>query len=153
MSNDLMNRIHNSRNPFQGKFRKTLTVCSAGLLRSPTTAFVLSLPPYNRNVRACGSYANFALIPIDEALIAWADEIVFVAQDNFDGVTKIDRRFDVTGKQVYILDLPDIYQFRDPTLVGIIKQQLIQKGFPQDDKVSTQSADPKAVNEYRGQLP
>lgn len=153
MSNDLMNRIHNSRNPFQGKFRKTLTVCSAGLLRSPTTAFVLSLPPYNRNVRACGSYPNFALVPIDDALIAWADEIVFVAQDNFEGVTKFGAKHDLGGKQVYVLDLPDIYQFRDPTLIGVIKQQLIQKGFPQDDKVSTQSADPKSVNEYRGQLP
>lgn len=148
----MMNRIHNSKNPFQGKFRKTLTVCSAGLLRSPSTAFVLSMPPYNRNVRACGSYPNFALVPIDDALIAWADEIVFVNPDNYKMVTEYGTpKYDLTGKDVIILNIPDRFQFRDPTLLTEIRKQLIAAGVSEDNGVPTVPQDPEAVAGYRGQ--
>jgi len=62
----LRNRIHNSSNPYQGKFKRVLCVCSAGLLRSPTTAFVLSQEPYNYNTRAAGIVDDYALVPVDE---------------------------------------------------------------------------------------
>lgn len=150
--NDLMNRIHNSKNPFQGKFRKALTVCSAGLLRSPTTAFVLSLPPYNRNVRACGTYANFALVPIDEALVAWADEIVFVNRDNYEQATQWGTpKLDLSGKSVFVLNVPDRFSFRDPALVEAIQNELQKAGFPKDVNVQSISQDPEAVQGYRGQ--
>ena len=50
----LMNRIANSTNPFQKDYKRVLCVCSAGLLRSPTAAYVLSQAPYNYNTRAAG---------------------------------------------------------------------------------------------------
>lgn len=68
------NRIFNSGNPNQGDYKRMLCVCSAGLLRSPTTAYVLSQAPYNYNTRAAGLVADFALIPVDEVLLRWAEE-------------------------------------------------------------------------------
>ena len=50
----LMNRLGNSKNPYQGDFKKVLCVCSAGLLRSPTAAWVLSNAPFNFNTREIG---------------------------------------------------------------------------------------------------
>lgn len=72
----LMNRIANSTNQFQGSYKRVLCVCSAGLLRSPTTALVLSQPPYNYNTRAAGLTKEFALVPVDPVLLHWADEVV-----------------------------------------------------------------------------
>lgn len=51
----VMNRIANASNKFQGSYKRVLCVCSAGLLRSPTAALVLSKDPYNFNTRACGA--------------------------------------------------------------------------------------------------
>ena len=45
------NRLSNVNNRFQGNFKRVLYVCSAGLLRSPTLAEILSQAPYNFNTR------------------------------------------------------------------------------------------------------
>lgn len=81
MSDFIMNRLANSSNIYQGKFKRVLCVCSAGLLRSPTAAFVLSQEPYNYNTRAAGLIKEFALVPVDEVLIRWADEIVCMSNE------------------------------------------------------------------------
>ena len=72
-----LNQLANVGNPFQGKAKKVLCVCSAGLLRSPTLANVLHRQ-FGFNTRAVGYCQEYALIPISQALIWWADEIVFV---------------------------------------------------------------------------
>lgn len=74
------NQLSNVSNPFQGKAKKVLCCCSAGLLRSPTLANVLH-HELGYNTRAVGLAPEYALIPITEALIAWCDEIVFVDQE------------------------------------------------------------------------
>src|SRR5574343_525749 len=97
------NQLANITNPYQTKAKRVLCVCSAGLLRSPTMANTLH-KEYGYNTRACGSCVEFALIPISEALVYWADEIVFVNKDN-------------------ILDLPDQFCWNEGQLVEIIKEQ------------------------------
>ena len=57
------NRLHNATNPYQGSYKKVLCVCSAGMLRAPTAAVVLSRPPYDFNTRAVGTDLGTALIP------------------------------------------------------------------------------------------
>lgn len=126
MTDNLRNRIWNSSNPHQGEFRRTLCVCSAGLLRSPTLAWVLSNAPYNRNVRAAGSEDTFALVPVDEVLLAWAQEIVFVNSRNHESLRK---RYELRAP-TYVLNIPDAYAFRDPDLVKAIERELTDKGFP-----------------------
>lgn len=109
-----MNRLHNCKNPYQGAFKKVVCVCSAGLLRSPTAAVVLSQPPFNFNTRAVGLVSDYALIPLDECLLGWADEIVCMSEKQAEVIRSI------TDKPVINLDIDDCYAYRDPKLVELI---------------------------------
>lgn len=121
------NRLGNATNPYQGDFKRVLCVCSAGLLRSPTLAWVLGQDPYNYNTRAVGWNQDFALIPVDEAHIKWADQIVFVEPSVERGFLSLldDAQKDrlVASKELVTLNIPDNYEFRDPKLVEIIREQ------------------------------
>lgn len=121
-------RVNNAHNSFQqfDQFKRTLCVCSAGLLRSPTLAWVLSNEPYSRNTRAAGSHAAYALIPIDEVLLSWADEIVFVNEENH---SRVKQGFDLSQKKVVVLAVPDKYPYRHPELIDAIQKQLAEAKF------------------------
>ena len=118
------NQLFNVHNDAQGKTKKVLTVCSAGLLRSATLANFL-VKEYGYNVRNCGTVESYALVPISQALVAWADEIVFVNKENFKHVEDDLRDFLTTEgmKKIKVLDIPDTYMFNDPKLVDICKEQ------------------------------
>jgi predicted protein tyrosine phosphatase len=112
-----MNRIANASNQFQGKTKRVLCVCSAGLLRSPTTAVVLSQAPYNFNTRAAGLEKEFALIPVDDVLIAWADEIVCMTAEQGHKMAK-----KAHDKTILVLNIPDSFPYRDPELMKLIAE-------------------------------
>lgn len=111
-----MNRMANCHNQFQGDFKKVLCVCSAGLLRSPTAALVLSRDPFNFNTRASGCVSEYALMPVDEVLIEWADEIVVMERAHERAVRKM------TDKKIICLNVPDKYAYRNPELMELIKK-------------------------------
>ncbi len=69
-----LNQLANINNPYQGKSKKVLCLCSAGLLRSPTAANVLHRE-FGFNTRSAG-VMDYALIPLSEALFLWADEVL-----------------------------------------------------------------------------
>lgn len=115
------NQLHNIDNPHQGSTKKVLCVCSAGLLRSATLQNFL-IKEYGYNVRNCGTEESYALIPISEALVLWADEIVFVSGDNYMSVRNKLEELNVQNK-VKILDIPDNFGFNDPELIKICKEQ------------------------------
>lgn len=117
------NRIATATNPFQGDAPRTLCVCAAGLLRSPTVAWVLSNDPWNHNTRAAGIEETFALIPVDKVLIAWADHIVCVEPSIMD---RLLEKFPEETKEVslIVLNIPDEFNFKDPQLVAEIHNQL-----------------------------
>ena len=92
-------------------------------MRSPSLAFHLSNQGFN--TRACGANADFALVALDEVLIEWADVIVFVNEENHQHACKY---FDYSHKETFILDIPDMYKFRDERLMGIIEEQCIEQG-------------------------
>jgi predicted protein tyrosine phosphatase len=119
-----MNRIGVIRNSYQGKYTRVLCVCSGGVLRSPTMAWILSQEPYNYNTRACGISKEYALIHIDEALVLWADEIVCANHDHYAYVTS-EKRFEYGLRNKLVLDLgiPDTYAYRDPELVELIRER------------------------------
>lgn len=117
-------RFENSKNPYQGKRKKVLCVCSAGLLRSPTIAHVLAAD-YTFNTRSCGVGLDYALIPIDPVLLHWADEIV-CAEDWHKKHVIREYSEHVKDKLVHALDVPDNYEYRDPNLVKIIKSKLLK---------------------------
>lgn len=119
------NAFWNAKNPHQGEFPRVLCVCSAGLLRSPTLAWVLSNEPFNYNTRAAGT-EDYALVRMSEELIHWADHIYFVNQENYENAR---RRFpQIDSRIVTVLSIPDNYDYRDPKLVEIMREQLKLEG-------------------------
>jgi predicted protein tyrosine phosphatase len=108
------NRQHNLSNPHQGKAKKVLCLCSAGLLRSPTAANVLHRE-LGYNTRAAGTVKDYALIHADEALLLWADEIVCMEMSNYLYAKDAAEALDIdTG--VVLLDIDDNFCFMDDDL-------------------------------------
>ena len=115
-------------NAYQGKHKKVLTVCSAGCLRSPTAAHILSSEPWNFNTRCAGTSEEYAIVPITEALIVWAD--VIVCMDEIQQLhintmqNKLAEEYEAFDyKQVINLDIPDNFDYRNPKLVEIMKEK------------------------------
>ena len=108
-------------NSYQGDYKRVLTVCSAGILRSATAAHVLCQRPFNFNTRNVGT-APYALIPLTEDLIQWADEIVCMESEH--KVHVLNRMMDMDlYKPIIVLDIEDNYEYRNPTLVKLIKER------------------------------
>ena len=121
------NQLANVGNPFQGKAKKVLCICSAGLLRSPTLANVLHRQ-FGFNTRAVGSCQEYALIPISQALIWWADEIVFVNQENFDDLGDLEKlEIEDVGVKVTVLDVHDDFDWNDPELQALLLEEYTEK--------------------------
>lgn len=117
-----MNRLANCDNRYQQltEYKRVLCVCSAGLLRSPTAAVVLSQAPYNYNTRACGLSTEFALIPFDEVLANWADEIVCMEPSQQDKISDLCAAWGIS-RVITCLDIEDNYAYRDEKLMQLIK--------------------------------
>jgi predicted protein tyrosine phosphatase len=108
-------------NSYQGDYKRVLTVCSANMLRSPTIAHVLASTPYDYNTRSAGT-SDFALIPVTEELLFWADEIV--CADTEHAVIVQKRLMDLNlDKPLVNLRIPDIYEYRNPELIMMIRQR------------------------------
>lgn len=108
-------------NPYQGNDERVLFVCSAGILRSATAARIYA---QKYNTRAAGS-KHYALIPVTEELVLWADRIVFVNPENQWDVAK---RFDLddiasNGTAIQVLNIPDDYEHMHPELIKHFKEQ------------------------------
>lgn len=115
------NQLANTKNPYQGKARKVLCVCSAGLLRSPTMAEVLARK-WGYNTRAVGTSEEYALIPVSEALLHWAEE-VFVVEEQAEIIISMLNELNY-DRPVYSLGIPDKYSRNDPELVRLIEKSL-----------------------------
>ena len=119
------NALWNCKNPYQGNYKKVLTVCSAGLLRSPTIAWYLQSVS-DWNCRAAGLH-DYALIQVDDVLIEWADIIICADEDKYNLLKNSfgDRLGD---KPVYNFNIPDIYDYKEPELIEIIQNECIKHG-------------------------
>ena len=108
-------------NSYQGDYKRVLTVCSANMLRSPTMAVVLSMPPYDYNTRSAGTH-SFALIPVTEDLLMWADEIV--CADTEHALIIRDKLMEYQlDKPIVNLRIPDNYEYRNPELIMMIRRR------------------------------
>lgn len=125
------NRLGNVGNGYQGHFKKVLCVCSAGVLRSPTLAEILSREPFNYNTRAVGVDQEFALMPVDLVHIAWADQIVVMDNYQLEVILKMQEELEEMSRGMVYYDkcpvanfnVPDDYGFRDPALVRILTEK------------------------------
>ena len=119
------NALWNCKNPHQGKYKRVLTICSAGLLRSPTIAwYIQSVSDYN--CRAAGMH-DYALVPVDEVLVEWADLIICADQDKYNLLLSTYPEF-VQNKKVLNFNIPDIFEYKNPELIEIIKVQCESQG-------------------------
>ena len=117
------NRLGNARNIYQTDIKKVLCVCSAGLLRSPTIAVVLSQEPYNYNTRAAGLSEEYALILVDDVLLHWADEIVCAESWMSQEIEEMLKALSMEHKDIIALDIPDKYEYRNPELMQLIREK------------------------------
>lgn len=117
-----MNRLSNAKNEFQGEYKRVLCVCSAGVLRSPTAALVLSQEPYSFNTRAAGLNEEYALILVDDILLTWAQEIVCM---DVKQAGQIGRMLEQAGlsRKVTVLNIPDNFEYRDGRLIKMIREK------------------------------
>lgn len=106
-------------NPYQGTSKKVLFVCSAGILRSATAARIYAK---KYNTRCCGSMRGVALIELTERMMDWADQIVFVKQENFNQAAQY---YDMEAyrDKCRILAIPDEYPHMDPQLINHFEEQ------------------------------
>ena len=113
------------KNSYQGNATKVLCVCSGGVLRSPTAAWILSNEPFNFNTRSCGD-KDYALIPLSEELVAWADEIVVMDDWHAKSVKEklIEAGYELGYREIHVLNVPDDYDYRDHELVRILTEKL-----------------------------
>lgn len=117
------NQMGNAMNFSQGSTKKVLTICSAGLLRSATMQNYL-ISKYGYNVRNCGTARDFALVPISEALLYWADEIIFMNGENFvDIEDQWDESLIRSTTRVISMCIQDTYGFNDSRLLEEIERQ------------------------------
>ena len=112
---DIKTAMEVSHNPYQGDYKRVLCVCSAGVLRSASTAVVLAQEPFNYNTRSAG-VEFYALIPATEVLLEWAEEIVCMTKQH-EAKLKL-----ITKKPVKCLDIPDSYEYRNKDLMKMIKE-------------------------------
>lgn len=117
---DVSSAMSVSKNPYQGLYKRILCVCSAGILRSATTALVLSKEPFNFNTRSAG-LEKYALIPVTEVLLEWADEIVCMTQSH-----KIQLQ-NITKKSIKVLNILDSFVYRDKELQDMIVSNYIKE--------------------------
>jgi predicted protein tyrosine phosphatase len=117
------NQLTNLSNRYQTDSKRVLCVCSAGMLRSPTLANVLH-KEHGYNTRSCGSSKSWALIPITEALIKWADQIVFVNKDNYLELNQEEKDcIKESGCDVVHLSIEDDYEWNNTELVKALELQ------------------------------
>ncbi|MBU3887911.1 low molecular weight protein tyrosine phosphatase family protein [Methylosinus sp. KRF6] len=101
--------------------KKVLFVCSQNRLRSPTAEQVFS-SRLDLEVASAGTN-NDADNPLTSELVAWADVVVVMEKAHR---SKVQKRFRsaLKGKRLICLDIPDEFEFMDPTLVKLLQTRL-----------------------------
>lgn len=131
------NQLSNVNNPCQGDYQRVLFVCSAGLLRSATAAHVFSAAPYNWNTRTAGIGIEYALNPVTEALLVWADKVYCMEKEHVEDLQHVFQEVIVdlmkTRGENFIetLNIPDSFTYRSPKLIA-----LLQEAIPAPDGVT-----------------
>jgi predicted protein tyrosine phosphatase len=100
---------------------KLLFVCSRNKRRSLTAETI-----YRDNtvydVKSCGTNTG-ARVKITAGLIGWADKIIFMEKRHKE-LASISFGDTLEKKQIYVLNIKDIYEFMDTKLIAKINQKM-----------------------------
>lgn len=113
---------------FEGSDPKVLFVCSAGRLRSATAARIFANV---FNTRCAGSSSEFALVPVTEHLLNWADVVIFMMPEN---MMEVSRRFDLDDFKclTFVWNIPDKFNHMHPELIERLKENVNKLPFVLD---------------------
>lgn len=100
----------------QGKAPRVLFVCRGGILRSATAMHHFATK-YGWNTRCAGT-EDYALIPVSEALLTWADA-VFVMEDL--NVERLKANHPDHLDKVICLHIPDVYDYMELALIRALE--------------------------------
>lgn len=126
--NNLSHEIRQCRagvvnNPYQGNDRKVVFVCSMGILRSATGA---RLYAHKYNTRTAGTWDD-ALVTLTDKLILWANQLVFVNQENYaQALRKWENDEDMVltiQDKAVVLNIPDNFEHMHPELINAFNNQ------------------------------
>jgi len=95
-----------------------LFLCSQNKLRSPTAEAIFADHPAI-DVDSAG-LNNDAEVPLTEEQIRWADLIIVMEKTHRN---RLNRKFKnvLAGKRIAVLDIPDEYDYMDPSLIALLK--------------------------------
>jgi len=68
---------------------------------------------------------DYALIPLSEELVTWADEIVVMDDWHAKSVKEklIESGYDLDYREIHVLDVPDDYDFKNPELIKVMTKK------------------------------
>lgn len=107
-------------NPYQGKAKKALFVCTGGILRSPTAAHTAAAE-YGWNTRSAGIYEE-AVPHVTQTLCDWADVIYCLEREH--ALYLSGKWDDLYDNKTIVLGIPDNFPYRDPELIRLIRLKL-----------------------------
>lgn len=102
--------------------KRVLFICTQNRLRSPTAEQVFSAEP-GLEVTSAGIHKS-ASNPVTAELLDWAD-LVFVMEQSHRSKLSKQFRSSLNGKRVICLDIPDEYEFMDPSLVSLLRIKVL----------------------------
>ena len=103
-------------NPYQGNYKRLLFVCSGGMLRSATFAHILAGRGFNTR---CAGIDPRAIQPVHDNTLQWAEHIYCMEQGH---KTAIQKHYMVNDDKITVLNIPDIFAYRDPKLIEKINE-------------------------------
>ena len=100
---------------------RVVFICSQNKLRSPTAEQVFKDTP-GLEVISRGTDAT-AREPLTADAVDWADILIVMEKHHRNKVQKKFKAI-VSGKRLVVLDIPDEYEFMDPTLINLLKAKV-----------------------------
>ena len=97
-----------------------LFLCSRNKLRSPTAEAIFADHP-TIDVDSAGLNSD-AEVPLSEEQVRWADLIIVMEKTHRN---RLNQKFKsvLAGKRIAVLDIPDNYDYMDPSLVTLLKSR------------------------------
>ena len=111
--------IEQLNNPFQKNYPKWLFICSAGMLRSATAAHLFASKGINTR---CAGTEEYAIQPIHENTLLWADKIFVMEHQHAIALNK--RFLPQKDKPYIILNIEDKYDYRSPELIELLEKKM-----------------------------
>ncbi|MBD2209847.1 phosphotyrosine protein phosphatase [Nostoc linckia FACHB-104] len=102
--------------------QKLLFLCSQNRLRSPTAEVIFA--EYEGLETDSAGLDRYAEVPVSTEAIAWADIIFVMEKSHKQKLAKNFQPF-LKDKRVICLDIPDEYEYMEPSLIELLKKKVL----------------------------